>query len=55
MPKKEVAHKQPRGSSSSDFDHKQFLSTDAEARFNDLVTHRSGLKERGFDIEIESL
>ena len=52
-PKKIVAHKRPRGSSYSNFDSKRFMSTDAEARFHDLVTHRSGLKERGFDIDIE--
>ena len=54
MPKKAIAHKQPRGSSSSDFDQKRFVSVDVEARFNDSVTCRSGLREHGFDIDIES-
>ena len=54
MPKKAIAHKRFRGSSSSNFDPKRFVSVDAEARFHDLVTCRSGLKERSFDIDIES-
>ena len=54
MPKKVVASKRPWGSSSSEFDKSRFVSAKAEARFNDSVTHRLGLKERGFDIDVEN-
>ena len=54
MPKKVVANKRPRGSSSSDFNHKRFVSADVEARFNDSVTRRSGLREQDFDLDIEN-
>ena len=54
MPKKVVAHKQPKGSSSFDFDQKRFVLADVQARFDNSVTGRSGLRERGFDIDIES-
>ena len=32
----------------------RFVSTEAEARFNDSVTRQSGLKEQGFDIDVEN-
>ena len=54
MTKKSVASKCPKGSSSSDYDRTQFVSADAEGRFNTLVTRRSGIKERGFDIDVEN-
>ena len=54
MPKKSVASKRPRGSSSSDYDCTQFVSTDLEGRFNTSVTQHSGIKERGFDIDVEN-
>ena len=54
MLKKVVASKRPRGSSSSEFDKTMFVSAEAEARFNDSVTRRSGLKEQGFDIDVEN-
>ena len=50
-PKKTVAHKRPRGSSSSTFDHTRFVSAEAEARFNDSCTRRVGLKERGLEAD----
>ena len=53
MLKKVVASKRPRGSSSFEFDKTMFVSVEAEARFNDSITHWSGLKERGFDIDVE--
>ena len=54
MPKKAVASKRPRGSSSSKFDKTRFVSAEVEARFNDSVTRRSGLKEQGFDLDVEN-
>ena len=30
------------------------MEAEVEARFNDSVTCRSGLKERGFDLELEN-
>ena len=54
MPKKAVASKRPWGSSSSEFDKMRFVSVEAEARFNDSVSRRSGLKERVFDIDVEN-
>ena len=54
MPKKVVASKRPRGSSSSEFDKTRFVSVEAETKFNDSITCRSGLKERGFDIDVEN-
>ena len=54
MPKKVVASKRPRGSSSSEFDAKRFVLAGAEARFHDSVTHQSGLKEMGFDLDVEN-
>ena len=53
-PKKTIAYKRHRGSSSSNFDPKRFVSVDADARFHDSMTRRSGLKEWSFDIDIES-
>ena len=54
MPKKAVVSKRPRGSSSTKYDKTRFASMEAEARFNDSVTCRSRLKERGFDIDLEN-
>ena len=54
MPKKVVASKRPRGSSSSEIDAKRFVSVGAEARFHYSATRRSGLKERGFDLDVEN-
>ena len=51
MPKKAMASKRPRGSTSSEFNTKRFVSTEAEARFNDSITRISGLKERDFDLD----
>ena len=53
MPKKEMASKRPRGSSSSEFDTKRFVLDEAKAKFHDSVTHQSGLKEIGFDLDVE--
>ena len=50
-----VAHKKSRGSSSSSFDMKRFVSADAEARFHDLVKRRARLKERGFELDSSHL
>ena len=49
--KKSTTTKRARGSSSSSFDNKRFVSADAEAHFQDSVKRRAGLKERGFDID----
>ena len=38
--------------SSSKYDRSQFVSADAEARFHDSVTQRSGIKEREFDTDV---
>ena len=54
MPKKFIASKCPRGSSSSDYDCTQFVFTDDEGRFNALMTRRSGIKERRFNIDVEN-
>ena len=54
MPKKAVASKRSRGLSSSKFDTKRFISAEVKARFIDLVTRRLGLKERGFDLDVEN-
>ena len=53
-PKKSVASKRPRGSSSSDYDRTQFVSVDAEGRFIASVTKQSGIKEWGFEIDVEN-
>ena len=45
-PKKVVAHKRPRASSSPTFDQTLFVSTEAEAHFNESCVKRAGLKER---------
>ena len=49
MPKKVVAHKRPRASSSVSFDHTRFVLAEAEARFNESCIRRAGLKERGLE------
>ena len=54
MHKKAVASKRPQGSSFSEFHSKRFISAGAEARFHDSVTCQSGLKERGFDLDVEN-
>ena len=54
MTKKTVANKRPRGSSSTEYDKTRFVSAEVEARFNNSVTRWSGLKERGFDINMEN-
>ena len=54
MPKKYVASKRPWGSTSSDYDRTRFISTDVEGRFNASVTKRSGIKERGFEIDVDN-
>ena len=51
---KEGCSKRPRGSSLSEYDKARFVSIDAKARFHDSVTRRSGLKEMGFDIDVEN-
>ena len=33
---------------------RQFVSAEAEVRFHDSVTQHSGIKERGFDIDVEN-
>ena len=48
-PKKAVAHKSPRASSSSTFDQTRFVLTEAEAHFNESCIRRAGLKERGLE------
>ena len=48
--KKSVAHKRSRGSSSSSFDTKRFVSANAEALFHNLVKQRVELKEISFEI-----
>ena len=47
--------KREKGSSSSSFDNKRFVSADAEARFHDSVKGMLGLKERGFGIDSSHL
>ena len=49
-----MAGKRPRGSSSFEFDPKRFVSADAEARFHDSVTRQLGLREWGFDLDVEN-
>ena len=49
-----MGHKKPKRSSSFNFDQKRFVLADAEARFNDSMTCRSGFGEQDFDIDIES-
>ena len=53
-PKKSMASKRPRGSSSSNYDRTRFVSADAEGRFHALVTKRLGIKEWGFEIDSEN-
>ena len=54
MPKKAIVSKRPKGSSSSEYDRSRFVSADAEVRFHNSVTRRSGIRERGFDIDMEN-
>ena len=54
MPKKVVASKRPRGSSSFEYDRSRFVSIDPEVRFHNLVTRPLGLKERGFNIDVDN-
>ena len=54
MPKKAIASKRPRESSSSEYDWSQFVSADAEARFHNSVTCHYGIKDRGFYINVEN-
>ena len=49
--KKSTATKRAKGSSSSSFEAKRFVSAEVEARFHDLVKRRPGLKEQGFEID----
>ena len=52
--KKSTATKRARPSSSTEFDHNQFVSAKAEARFQSSITRRSGIKERGFELDNEN-
>ena len=52
--KKSIASKRPRGSSSFNYDCTRFVSTNTEGQFYTLVTWRSGIKKRGFDINVEN-
>ena len=54
MPKKAVAIKRPQGSPSFEYDKTRFVSAKTEAKFNESVTRRSGLKELGFDIDVKN-
>ena len=49
-----MASKRLWGPSLSDYDRTRFVSADAEGRFHSLVTKRSGIKERGFEIDSEN-
>ena len=53
-PKKTIASKRPRASSSTKFDHSRFVSVEAEANFHASITKRSGIKERGFELDSEN-
>ena len=55
MPKKSVASKHPRGSSSSEYDRSRFISTNADGRFNASMTRYSRIRERWFDIDVENV
>ena len=54
MPKKVVASKCHRGSSFSEYDQSQFVYADTEAFFHDSITRRFGIREKGFDIDVEN-
>ena len=54
-PKKTTASKHPRASSLTEYNHSQFVSVDAKARFHVSVTKRSGIKERGFELDGENV
>ena len=54
FPKKAVASKHPSGLSSSKYDRSWFISADAEARFLVSITWHSGIKKKGFDLDIEN-
>ena len=53
-PKKSMASKCSHGSSSADYDRFRFVSVDAEGRLYASVIKRSGIKERGFEIDVEN-
>ena len=42
------------GLSSTQFDHSRFVSAKAEAHFQASITNRSGIKERGFELDSEN-
>ena len=54
MPKKAVASKCPRGSSSSKYDQSRFVFVNVEGQFHASITRCSGIKERGFDIDVKN-
>ena len=49
-----MASKRPRGSSSSDYDRTRFVSADGDVQFHASMTKRSGITERGFEIDGEN-
>ena len=53
-PKKSIASKCPRASSSTEFDHNRFVSATAEECFQTSITRRSRIKERGFELDSEN-
>ena len=53
-PKKSTATKCACPSSSIEFDHHRFVSAEVEALFQSSITRRSGIKERGFEIDSEN-
>ena len=53
-PKKSTATKRARPSSSTDYDHNLFISAEATARFQSSITRRSGIQERGFELDSEN-
>ena len=53
-PKKAIASKHPRASSSTQYDESRFVSAEAKACFQASVTKRSGIKERGFEFANEN-
>ena len=50
-PKKSIATKRARPSSSTEFDHNRFVSAAAEARFQSSITRRLCIKERDFELD----
>ena len=53
--KKTIVSKRPRASLSTEFNQTQFISTQAEAHFHSSITKKSGIKERGFELDRENL